>query len=439
MESRRFAVTEAWRVRYRADFPEVGRRQGTTETQAWANSRDAGQLLGATARLHPQMRACIEALGVGDANPRWVPDSSVIRASAGEPQPLWGDLMGGPDLRLRLALMGWALGQDLSSLDNALPVWEAALGVEQVRKRALRKSGPRDDQYDLPRALSAVQKKAAAAEGVDPNPQRVLSEELYGPSMPSRLELKYGNLKKVPLDDKDYARLGWSVRPPASAHTGIADGLLRQGWHLVAPTLVLGWMVALPLLHEPKGRAKHLGQRHLGLRTGFRAADRARYFLKLSREYPDLATLTLQRNILWALAELKVVPPTITDAGVPIQTLLVGQHEDDECCVLISGDCLRLWYREHGEWQTVPQVLESLHATRERFSMTQLVDYSIRLDGVRVGRSRDPFVVRDLTLHTFPTRAEAFPAKAWDLRTGLDARFVVPTQFLDADGNTLLL
>lgn len=430
---------DLWRDQYRLRVPDVNARRGTAQTQAWSNSRDAGELLGVTARLHPQLRGCIEALGVGDGNPRWVPDGLVVRSSESEARPFWGGLMGGPALRLRVALMGWALGQELAELDGDLPVWEAALGVEQFRKRAIRRNGPRDDQYDLPRALSFVREAAGEAAGANPNPLGVVREEMFGPHVPSMLELKYAHLPVVPLDDRYYESLGWSVRPPAVEHTGIADGLLGGGWHLVAPALVLGWMVALPLLHEPKGRATYLGRRHLGLKSGFQAADRARYFLKLSRDSRDLATLTLQRNILGALADLEVVPPSVTDVGVPVQTLLLGVHDGEECCALISGDHLRLWYREGEAWQREPQETVRLHETKEPFFMTRLFDGSIRLEGVHVGGSKEPVVLRDLTLHTFPAKAATFPAKAWRLRTGLDPRFVIPTTFLDQAGSRLPL
>ena len=297
----------------------------------------------------------------------------------------------------------------------------------------------RDDKYDLPRALSFVREAAGEAAGANPNPLGVVREEMFGPRVPSRLELKYAHLPVVPLDDSYYELWGWSVRPPAVEHTGIADGLLGGGWHLVAPSLVLGWMVALPLLYEPKGRATYLGRRHLGLKSGFQAADRARYFLKLSKESRDLATLTLRRNILGALAELEVVPPNVTDVGVPVQSLLLGVYDGEECCALISGDHLRLWYREGEAWQREPQETVPLHETKAPFFMTRLFDGSIRFEGVHVGGSKEPLVLRDLTLHTFPAKTETFPAKAWRLRTGLDPRFVIPTTFLDQAGNRLPL
>jgi hypothetical protein len=189
-------------------------------------------------------------------------------------------------------------------------------------------------------------------------------------------------------------------------------------------------MIALPLLHSPKGRAKLLGERHLGLKAGFQAADRARYFLKLGRQSPDLATLTLQRSILWALADLQVVPPTITDEGVPIQALMVGMKDADECCVLISGDHLRLWYRTSGGWDREPAVITSLHSADHRFSMAILGDDAVRLDGVSAAGLRAPLTLRNLSLHTFPTTPWNFPSTAWQRRTGLDARFVIPTRFL---------
>lgn len=424
-----------WRARYREAVPSVGRSQGTAQTKAWANSRGAGELLGATSRLHPQMRGCIESLGVGDAKPRWVPDASVIRASSDDPRPLWGELMSGPELRLRLALMGWARGLDLGTLSDDLDAWEAALGVEQVRKRAVRQQGPRDDRYDLPRALRALRERATAASPVNTDPRETLRDELYGPHEPSWLEAKYERYPQVPPDGRWFERLGWTVRPPTTPHTSVEPGLLSQGWHLVTPPLVLGWMIALPLLHSPKGRARPVGERHLGLKVGFQAADRARYFLKLGRQSPDLATLTLQRSILWALAELQVVPPTITDEGVPIQALMVGMKGADECCVLISGDHLRLWYRTSGGWDREPAEITSLHSADRPFSMAILGDDAVRLDGVSTAGLRAPLTLRNLSLHTFPTTPWTFPSTAWQRRTGLDARFVIPTRFLDANGD----
>ena len=227
------------RDQYRLRVPDVNARRGSAQTQAWSNSRDAGELLGVTARLHPQLRGCIEALGVGDGKPRWVPDGLVIRSSDSEARPFWCGLMGGPALRLRVALMGWALGHAVE-LDGDLPVWEAALGVEQFRKRAIRRNGSRDDQYDLPRALSFVRMLARRC-GRTRIRWVCCVEEMFGPHVPSRLELKYAHLPVVPLDNRYYELLGWSVRPPGVEHTGIADGLLGGGWHLVAPSLVLGW------------------------------------------------------------------------------------------------------------------------------------------------------------------------------------------------------
>jgi hypothetical protein len=97
--------------------------------------------------------------------------------------------------------------------------------------------------------------------------------------------------------------------------TSLTPGLLSQGWHLVAPVQVLGWMVAHDVLDDTRGTARDLGVNHLGLRAGFRSANRARYFAKLCRQHRDLATLTLQRNIIWALADLGVIPEAATDAG----------------------------------------------------------------------------------------------------------------------------
>jgi hypothetical protein len=270
VKSRSFCSGDLWRSRFRDEFPEIGRREGTADTKAWANSREAGELLGLTSRLHPQMRGCIEALGVGDGHPRWVPDSMVIRASSDDPRPLWGELMGGPALRLRLALMGWAQDLDVASLSDDLDAWEGLLAVEHVRRRAVRKEGPRDDSY-LKRGLKELRKAAADATAAHPDPRERMREELFEPREMSALAKKYQHLPEVPLDDRWYSLLGWTVRPPSVPHTSVADGLLSQGWHLVTPPLVLGWMVALPLLGSPKGRTKVLGERHLGLRTGFQS------------------------------------------------------------------------------------------------------------------------------------------------------------------------
>ena len=437
MKSRTFGASDVWRTRYREAVPAVGRSQGTAQTKAWANSRNAGELLGLTSRLHPQMRGCIEALGVGDGKPRWVPDSMVIRASSDDPRPLWGELMSGPELRVRLALMGWAQGLNLATLGDGLDGWEGALGVEHARKRAFRKQGARDDRYDLRRALTAVRDRAAAASPVNRNPRETLRVEVYGLEARSELDEKYERYPVEPLDDKLFDRSGWSVRPPTAPHTSIERGLLGQGWHLVAPPLALGWMIALPLLPSPKGRAKLMGERHLGLKAGFQAADRARYLLKLGQQSPDLATLTLQRSILWALAELEVVPPTITDVGVPIQTLLVGTKDGDECCVLISGDHMRLWYRTPDGWDREPADITSLHSADHRFSMATLGHDAVTLEGFRATGLRTPLTLRDLSLHTFSSAPWKFPATAWERRTGLDARFVIPTRFLDANGDRL--
>lgn len=136
-----------------------------------------------------------------------------------------------------------------------------------------------------------------------------------------------------------------------------------------------------------------------------------------------------------ALAELKVVPPTITDAGVPIQALLVGTHGEDECCVLIDGDFLRLCHRTPKGWEREPAVLASLHSPKRPFSMATLGTDRVRLDGldtVGVGTTLD---IQDLS-HTFPSKPWTFPSAAREGRTGQDARFVVPTRFLDANGES---
>jgi hypothetical protein len=428
VESRNFVSNDEWRGRFKVAFPEIGRSRGASETAAWSNSRDAGQLLGVAARLHPQMRGCIEALGVGDGHPRWVPDAHIVRASADDPQPLWGALMGGPELRLRLALMGWARGQDLAALDDRADQWEPMFGVEQVRKRAVRKHGERTDRYDLDRALENVRLSAMAVTPANLDPRGTLREELYGPHVPSRLEQKIQHIPEAPLDDYLYRQLGWQVRPPTVPSTGVEPGVLAKGWHLVAPPTVLGWMVALPLLPPPVKRPKPLGERHLGLKKDFQVAARARYFLKLARQSPDLATLTLQRSILGALAVLEVVPPTITDIGVPIQTLLVGTHNAYECCAAISGDHLRVWYRDQHGWSREPFEIASLHAGRRPFSMTLAGDNAVILQGIDtpgIGRS---LVLDDLTLHTFPFRPSQFPDERWRRRTGLDSRYVAPAR-----------
>ena len=342
--------------------------------------------------------------------------------------------MSGPDLRLRLALIAWAQGLDLATVSDKASDWERLLVVEHVRKRAFRKSGDRDDGYDLGRGLRAVREKAAASSPPHPDPKSDIREELFGPSEMSDLfEEKYRYLREAPLDEDWFGvRRGWSVKPPKMPHTEIEPGLLKQGWHLVAPAPVLGWMVARPLLGDTKGMARTLGERHLGLRSGFRAADRAGYLLKLSRQSPDLATLTLQRSILWALVELGVVPPTITDAGVPIQTLMVGSHDGNECCVLISGDHLRVWYRTAGRWQREPTALAPLRS--EHFSMATLGDDAVTLRGSPTIGFRSPLTVRDLRLHTFSEYPWKFPANAWAGRTRLSQRYVNPTDFLDEHG-----
>jgi hypothetical protein len=374
------------------------------------------------------MRGCIEALGVGDGHPRWVPDAQVIRASPDDPQPLWGTLIGGPEMRLRLALMGWARGQDLAALDGRADVWEPMFGVEQVRKRALRKPGVRTDRYDLDRALESVRLGAMAATPANLDPRGTLREEMYGPHVPSRFEQKYQHIPESPLDDEYYRRLGWQVRPPTAPSTEVEPGVLAKGWHLVAPPTVLGWMVALPLLPRPVTRPKSLGERHLGLKKDFQVAARARYFLKLARQSPDLATLTLQRSILGALAVLQVVPPTITDVGVPIQTLLVGTHNTHECCAAISGDQLRVWYRDQHGWSREPYEIASLHTRGRPFSMTMAGHNAAILENIdmpAIGRS---LALDNLTLHTFPSRPSQFPDEQWRRRTGLDSRYVAPAR-----------
>jgi hypothetical protein len=427
-----------WRTQVRQADPNVGRDQGTPRTMAWSNTRDAGDLLGVTARLHPQLRGCIEALGVGDGKPRWVTDALVIRASSADPQPLWGELMQGPEIRLRLALVAWAKGLDLATISVKESDWGRLLAVEHARKQSFNKFGQRvrDAQYDLKRNLPWVREKAAKTSPANPDPRSSLREELYGPEMSDPFEKKYRHLAKVPQNEDWYRRLGWTVMPPKSPHTTVAPGLLSQGWHLVAPSHVLGWMVALSVLPNPKELASKLGERHLGLKAGFRSANRAAYFSKLSQRNPDLATLTLQRNILWALAELEVVPPTITDAGVPIQSLMVGNHNGRDCCVLISGDYLRLWYRTADRWDREPAAITPLHP--EHFRMATLGDDAVTFRALPAKEFRVQLTVRDLQLHTFSNEPWKFPACSWTRRTRLNPRFVIPTEFLDKHGERRL-
>jgi hypothetical protein len=432
VKSRTFGATDGWRSQYRELHPDVGRSQGTASTAAWSNSRDAGEIIGLTARLHPQLRSCIDALGLEEGERGTVPDALLIRSSADDPVPLWGQLMrDNKGLRLRLALIGWAQGIDLETVHDEPIKWEEFLASEQVRRHVVQGGKVRDDKEGLARELDALQKRAAVAHPPNPDPRSGV-RQMLGPTEWNELDDKYRlDDPVITLDQLDPGYLfdlfglqslllrGKSVAPG----TSLAPGLLSQGWHLVAPVQVLGWMVAQQVLGDTRGTAKNLGVKHLGLREGFRSADRARYFAKLSRQHRDLATLTLQRSIIWALADLGVIPETATDAGVPVQTMLVGQHQRKDCCVLISGDHLRLWYRIGAHWGREPSFLGRLP---ENFSMVTVGDDEVTLKGTRTDECPFPMTVTQLQLHTFPHTSSTFPAKAWARRTGLNPASVIP-------------
>ena len=395
----------------------MGRSQGTASTAAWSNSRDAGEMLGLTARLHPQLRSCIEALGLEEGELVMVPDALLIRSSADDPVPLWGHLMRDNRLRLRLALIGWAQGIDLETVHDEPINWEEFLACEQVRRHVVYGGEERDDKKGLDGELKALQDRAARAHPPNPDPRSGVTGQAHEwDELADKYRLV---LERLPAARSD------------APGTSLAPGLLSQGWHLVAPLEVLGWMVAQKLLGNTRGTAKNLGVKHLGLRDGFRSADRARYFAKLSRQHRDLATLTLQRNIIGALADLGVIPETATDAGVPVQTMLVGQHQRKDCCVLISGDHLRLWYRIGAYWSREPSFLARLP---ENFSMVIVREDAVTLKGTRNGEFPFPMTVTQLQLHTFPRIPSTFPVKVWARRTGLNPAGVIPMGSSDVAG-----
>lgn len=392
----------------------MGRRQGIASTKAWSNTRDAGNLLGRTARLHPELRSCIDALGLEEGRGAWVSDALVIRSSANDPVPLWGHLMRDETPGLRLALIGWALGVDLRTIRHQPIGWEELLASEQVRSHVVHGGKERDDKKGLARELDALQQRAMDANPPDPDPRGGVAGQEWGRPEDDWLADKYG---LDPLID--------------APRTGLAPGLLSQGWHLVAPLPVLGWMVAQHVLGDARSTARELGLRHLGLGRGFRSADRARYFMRLCGQHRDLATFTLQHNIIWALAELGVIPETATDAGVPLQTMLVGQHQQKDCCLLVSGDHLRLWYRSGGHWSREPLFVERLP---ENFLMAVVGDDEVTMKGTRSGECPFPVTVTQLQLHTFPGTPSTFPVSAWARRTGLNPASVIPLSSFDLAG-----
>ncbi len=423
MKTSTLCANDGWRTRYRQEHPDTGRSQGTAITKAWSNSRDAGEILGVTARLHPQLRRCINALDLPEPYPavmdvRWfehirrsnVPDGLVIRHSADNPIPLWGHLMRAKRLRLRLAVIGWSQGLTLETVQD-LPIryWEDFLGVEQARERMVRSGKPRDVKERLERELTRLQEEAARAPIPHPDPRSGLPG--HSPREWSVLDEKYRNVPLMFPDD-------------GIQRTGLSREMLSQGWHLVAPEQTLGWMVAQTVLGDTRRKATCLGRTHLGLNDGFRSADRARFFTKLSRQHRDLATLTLQRITIRALADLGVVPGTITDAGIPIQTLLLGRHEERDCCVLICGEHLRVWYRSGATWGSEPGLLMRLP---DDFAMVILGEDAVALEGVRKGGRRSPIAISQLQLHTFPRTPATFPANAWARRTGLAPVSVIPS------------
>lgn len=423
MKSDTLCANDLWRSRYQQKHPDIGRSQGASTTEAWSNSRDAGELLGVTARLHPQLRQCVNALNLPQPHPtgfdvRWledvrrrnVPDGLVIRHSADDPIPLWGHLMRAKRLRLRLAVIGWSQGLALETVqDRPSRYWEDFLGVEQVREHRVRSGKPRDVKEKLERELTRLQEVATRAPLPHPDPRSGLPG--HSPREWSALHEKYRNVPDLFPDD-DIQR------------TGLSREMLTQGWHLVAPEQTLGWMVAQPVLGDTRRKATSLGRTHLGLKDGFRSADRARFFTKLSRQHRYLATLTLQRIIIGALADLGVVPATVTDAGIPIQTLLVGRHAERDCCVLVCGEHLRVWYRSGATWGSEPALLMRLP---DDFDMVILGEDAVTLEGVRKDGRRSPIAVSQLQLHTFPRTPATFPANAWAYRTGLRPMSVIPS------------
>ena len=425
VNSRTFCPTDEWRIRYRELHRDVGRSQGDDSTRAWSNSRDAGHLLGLTARLHPQLRSCIDALGLEEGEPTRIPDELLIRYSSEDPVPLWGHLMRAERLRLRLALIGWAQGIDLETMDDQPAQWEELLAVEQFRRHVVHGGKERDDKNVLARERKALQQQAALAHPPNPASRSGVAGQTMWPSDEwTALDEKYRLVTEIPLVNVLDPPPHVSAAAAEPDWTSLERGLLSQGWHLVAPVQILGWMVAQHVLGDARRTAKPLGVKHLGLRDGFRSADRARYFAKLSRQHRDLATLTLQRNIIWALADLGVIPETATDVGVPIQTMLVGHHEGMDCCVLISGDHLRLWYRIGAYWSREPSFLARLP---ENFSMVTVGDDAVTLTGTRSRECPFPMSLTQLQLHTFPRTPWTFPVKAWSRRTGLNPASVIPS------------
>lgn len=435
MKSSTLCANDEWRATYRAANPGVGRSRGTAHTGAWSNTRDAGELLGVTARLHPQLRRCINALDLPAAEPvgidlgwdeieSWlrgarrleVPDGLIIRRSVGDQIPLWGDLMRSKRLRLRLAVISWSQGLALDAVeDKAFDYWEDFLGVEQARERAVRSGKPRDVKEKLADELRALSRAASRARP-HANPRSGLPG--YGPhEWSSFWTQKYRDIPELFADD-------------GIQKTALPRELLSQGWHLVAPLDALGWMIAQTVLGRTKGRASALGRAHLGLSDGFRAADRARFFGRLSRlnrPSSELATLTIQRLILDGLAALGVVPETISDAGLPVQTLLIGEHDEGDCCVVISGEHLRIWRRSGPtpglSWSSEPAFQARLP---DDFTMAVLAEDAVALRGKPEQDRPFSFTIARLQLHTFPRNPEAFPADAWSARTRLRPESYVP-------------
>lgn len=389
-------------------------------TRAWANSRDAGRLFGTAARLHPQVRGCIEALGVGDGFPRWVADADIIRASPDDGVPLWGLLMGGRELAVRLAVISWAQGVPAGEANRELDHWQPFLSVEQVRKRS---TGiiDRDEKFELRNSIDFLLDAAARSVPTETNPLEVM----YPPSEAQlRLRAKYEDYEEV-YDSSEFwgSPTGQTILPPRVPRHTIDGRLLTQGWHLLAPGDVLGWMIAQKILGSAKGVASKIGRNHLGLKKGFRAADRARYYTKLNEQNRELATLTLQRSVLWALVDLDIVPATVTDVGLPIQTLLVGRTNDRACCVAIHGGDLYLWYRRRDGWDREPFTAEPLDPAR--FSMTILGDDTVQVRGLST-KGFKPLTIADISLHTFPENPAQFPTRAWKKRTEHEPKYYLP-------------
>jgi hypothetical protein len=102
--------------------------------------------------------------------------------------------------------------------------------------------------------------------------------------------------------------------------------------------------------------------------------------------------------------------------------MLVGQHQRKDCCVLISGDHLRFWYRIGAHWSREPAFLGRLP---EDFSMVTVGDDAVTLKGIRTDECPFPMTVTQLQLHTFPSTPSTFPVKAWARRTGLNPASVI--------------